>query len=244
MEAAGITLWIPGPWADRKAFLEAVASKNKGEVIAAGPMLYDASKSRHALFDVLAHDDALAQAMFIGSGRSLDEGTHNAIEGHGSIACITVDKTGEGVADRLKTFAAAVEAAGGYAVKVHRSGLSHPWSRWKAMLGGELPAGLFQALVLQVPYRDQKRLCSFGMSQFGLADGCIADEGRDAEPAWVLFEFNIYCWQSRPELKAGQTFSRNKPGAVKYRLKHVADRRYPAAHDFFNPHGVWEMDPS
>lgn len=243
MEKAGVTLWVPGPWPDRKAFLEAVAASNGGAVLAAGPMMFDAGKKRHALFDVLPRDEALAQAMFVGSGRALDAPTREAIADHKSIACLTVEDTGDGLAERLKTFTGAVRAAGGIAVKIHKSGLSHPWSRWNATLGGELPAGLFQALVLQVPYRDKKRLCSFGMSQLGLADGCIADEGTDAEPAWALFEFNIYCWQSRPDLKTGPTFSRNQPGAQIYRLKHVADRRYPEAHDYFNPNGVWELEP-
>lgn len=243
MQKAGVTLWVPGPWADRKAFIEAVAASNGAAVLAAGPMMFDAAKTRHALFDVLARDEALAQAMYVGSGRALDAPTRAAIEAHKAVACLTIEDTGEGLAERLQTFAGAVRAAGGAAVKVHKSGLSHPWSRWSAMLGGEQPAGLLQALVLQVPYRDQQRLCSFGMSQLGLADGCVADEGSDAEPAWVLFEFNIYCWQSRPDLATGQTFSRNRPGAGKYTLAHVADRRYPEAHDYFNPHGVWELDP-
>ena len=80
--------------------------------------------------------------------------------------------------------------------------------------------------------------------QLGLLDGCIANPGIDAEPAWALFEFNIYLiWQARPRLEAGHTFSRNMIGAQRYVLRHVADERYPDGHEYLNPHGVWEMDP-
>ena len=71
--------------------------------------------------------------------------------------------------------------------------------------------------------------------------------GIDAEPAWALFEFNIYLWQARPRLEAGHTFSRNMIGAQRYVLRHVADERYPHGHEYLKrstsgrrtrPHGA------
>ncbi|MGY8666714.1 hypothetical protein Q3C01_30770 [Bradyrhizobium sp. UFLA05-109] len=243
MTQTGIVLDIPGPWPDRTAFLADFAEANGPAVVVSGPDMFSADRRVHAAFDVMPHDPALANAMWIGAGRSLDRNTMDRIAAHKSVVQLVVTDTGPGVEEHLRILAAAVRKAGGLAVRVHYSGLSHDWKRWDALLGAELPAGLFQALVVQVPYRERGRLCSFGMVQFGLADGCVADAGIDAGPAWVLFEFNIHLWQTRPPLEAGHTFSRNAAGAQRYVLKHVADRRYPDGHEYVNPNGVWEMDP-
>ncbi len=61
--------------------------------------------------------------------------------------------------------------------------------------------------------------------------------------AWSLFEFNAYLWGYQPRLQDGDTFSRAGDGAVRYRLKLGADRRYPDGHPYFNLHGVWELPP-
>jgi hypothetical protein len=241
MSSSGVVLWIPGPWQDRSEFLRAVALGNKHGVLAAGSMMFDAEKRRHASFEVLAPGKRLADEMHIGSGRVFDEAMLGAIEDHASIACIAIKDTGPGLDDRLSVFSSAVRAAGGLAVKVVRSGLSHDWARWEAELKSEMPAGLFRLLVVQVPLRDEHRLSSFGMAQFGLADASIEDDGSDVGPAWALFEFNIYLWSQRPSLKAGDTFSRNEENAISYRLGHTADRRYPEGHAYFNPHGVWQL---
>jgi hypothetical protein len=243
MIQTGIVLDIPGPWPDRTAFLSDFAEANGAAVVASGSEMFGADRRLHATFDVMPHDPTLANAMWIGTGRSLDRNTMDKIIAHKSVVQLVVADTGPGVEEHLRIFAAAARKAGGLALRVHYSGLSHDWKRWDALLGAETPAGLFQALVVQIPFRERGRLCSFGMVQFGLADGCIADQGIDSEPAWVLFEFNIHLWQAQPLLEAGPTFSRNMPGGQRYVLRHVVDRRYPDGHEYLNPHGVWEMDP-
>jgi hypothetical protein len=243
MTQTGIVLDIPGPWPDRAAFLLDFAEANGAAVVAFGLGMFNAEHHLLAAFDLMPHDPDLANAMWIGTGRSLDGNTMEKITAHKSVVSLIVTDTGPGVEERLRTFAGAVRKAGGLAVRVHHSGLSHDWKRWDALLGAEMPAALFQALVVQVRFRERGRLCSFGMMQFGLPDGCIADPGIDAEPAWVLFEFNIHLWQARRPLKVGHTFSRNMTGARRYVLRRVVDRRYPDGHEYRNPHGVWEMDP-
>jgi hypothetical protein len=243
MTQTGIVLDIPGPWPDRAAFLLDFAQANGPAVVASGPDMYDADHHLHAAFDLMPRDPALANQMWVGTGRSLDRNTMNEIAAHKSVVSLVVTDTGPGVEDYLRTFAGAVRKAGGLAVRLHYSGLSHDWKRWDAMLGAEMPAALLRTLVVQVPLRERGRLCSFGMMQFGLPDGCIADPGIDAEPSWVLFEFNIHLWQARPHLGDGHTFSRNMIGAQRSVLRHVVDRRYPDGHVYLNPHGVWEMNP-
>lgn len=243
MSASGVELWVPGPWKDRSEFTSAVAAGDSG-LLAAGGMLVDAPNKRHATFELLERNGYLTKEMYIGSGRALDRETLEAIDAHQAIACITIDDTGEGLEDRLGVFAGAVRAAGGIAVKVHKSGLSHDWARWDQQLASDMPAGLFRLLVLQVRVPDADELGSFGMHQLGLPDGSIGDDGGDVEAAWALFEFNAYLWGSQPRLENGHTFSRAGDGALRYQLKHDADRRYPEGHPYFNAHGVWELTPA
>jgi hypothetical protein len=236
----GVTLWVPGPWKDQSEFIKAIAGTGDG-VIAAGGMLVEAAHQRHAMFEILEPHENLTREMFIGSGRTFDGATLEAIEGHKSIAALLIPDTGEDLAETIGTFTRAVRAAGGIAVKVHYSGLSHGWDRWEAELAGDQPSGLFRLLVVQVPDREAGVVSSFGMKQFSLADACVEDNGEGYDAAWALFEFNIYLRRELPALKDGHTFSRAIADARRYRLKHRADERYSVGHPYVNPHGVWEL---
>jgi hypothetical protein len=161
MTQAGIVLDIPGPWPDRAAFLLDFAQANDPAVVASGSDMFDADHRLHAQFDLMPHDPALANAMWIGTGRSLDRNTMDKITAHRSVVTLVVTDTGPGVEEHLRTFVGAVRKAGGLAVRAHYSGLSHDWKRWDALLGAEMPAALFRALVVQVPFRELGRLCSF-----------------------------------------------------------------------------------
>jgi hypothetical protein len=237
---SGIALWIPGPWKDRSEFIKAIAATDTG-VIAAGGMMVEAAHQRHAMFEVLEPDGNLTKEMFIGSGRSLDGATLEAIEGHNSIAALLLPDTGEALAETLGVFTRAVRAAGGIAVKVHFSGLSHGWDRREGELSADQPPGLFRLLVVQVPDPQAGVVSSFGMKQFSLPDASVEDDGEGFDAAWALFEFNIYLWREHPSLDDGHTFSRPIQDAPWYRLKHQSDGRYPEGHTYVNPQGLWEL---
>jgi hypothetical protein len=247
MPQSSIKLLIPGPWKDRSAFVKALIESSNGAFVAAGQMIYEDAKKRHVDFGVFEEDSGLAQSMWAGSGRSIDAAIMDKIETHGSIAFLSFDNTGPehtDLDDRLQAFAGAVRTAGGLAVKVLECGMSHGWDRWDTLLKTPMPTGLFQALVVHVPDRKAKTLSSFGMKQFGLPDASIKDPGIDADPAWALFEFNIYLWQQKPKLLDGHTFALNKPDAQMYKLRLAKDKRYKADHEYTNPFGLWHMEPT
>src|SRR5262245_12822713 len=79
MTQTGIVLDIPGPWPDRAAFLLDFVQANGPAVVASGPYMFDADHHLHAAFDLMPHDPALANAMWIGTGRSLDRNTMDKI---------------------------------------------------------------------------------------------------------------------------------------------------------------------
>lgn len=237
---AGVLLWVPGSWKDPSEFVKAIAATDDG-VMAAGGMMVDGATNQHAMFQLLPHDANLAREMFIGSGRSLDKATVDAIEAHKSIAALTILDTGDGLEERLALFTRTVRAAGGIAVKVHYSGLAHGWDRWERQLRSEMPAGLFRLLVVQVPDPAAGYVSSFGMKQLALADAAAEGTGGDVDTAWALFGFNIYLRQETPHLRDGHTFSRAGDNTRLYRMAHAPDRRYPEGHPYLNPHGVWHL---
>ncbi len=227
MTRAGIVLRVPGAWSDHATLAKAVATASSGA----------------AHIELEPHDPDLQRAMFVGSGRSFDDATNAAIAAHKSVACLSFEKTPPGIEKIVASSIAALRELGGHAVNVPKSGLSHGWDRWQKIMATPSADALLQALVLQVPDRRSDRLCSFGMKQFGRGDACVTRDATSTESAWVVFEFNRYVWVQQPTLKSGNTFSRNLPGATKYKLVLEQDRRYGADHDFHNPSGVWELTP-
>jgi hypothetical protein len=139
MTQTGIVLDIPGPWPDRAAFLLDFARANGSAVVASGPDMFNADHRLHVAFDLVPHDPALANAMWIGTGRSLDRNTMDEITAHKSVVSLVVTDTGPGVEEHLRTFAGAVRKAGGLAVRVHYSGLSHDWKLGKRYLAPKCP---------------------------------------------------------------------------------------------------------
>jgi hypothetical protein len=225
MTKTGISLRVPGPWNDHGALAKMISTAS-----------FDTAQ-----IELEPHDPDLQRAMFVGSGRSLDDATNAAIAAHKSIACVSFEKTPAGIEKNIASSLAALRERGGYAVNVPKSGLSHGWDRWQKIMATPSPDALLQVLVLQVPDRAADRLCSFGMKQFGLPDACVMRDASSTEVAWVVFEFNRHSWLQQPVLKTGQTFSRNLPDATRYLLALVPDARYESSHEFHNPFGLFEL---
>ncbi len=236
--SSGIILAIPGPWRDRKELIGAIVKANAGQAIAAGMILMDVTAKRHAEFQVWERDDDLAQAMFKGSGKTLDADTVAAIERHAIVPTLTIDATAEGLAERLAFFSGVMRKAGGVAVKVDKSGVCHPWERWERRLTAN-PWDLYYALMVSVA--DAGRISSFGMKQFERPDASIPEAGGP-DVAQTLAAFNIYQWTEQPVFKDGHTFS-PEADAQRYRLMHIEDHRYGQDHPYTNPQGLWQLTP-
>jgi hypothetical protein len=237
-EQPRIVLCIPGPWQDRSALIVQIAQANLNEALAAGMIVMDVARKRHAELAVYDRDERLATAFQKASAHALDEATLEAIGRNALVPCIAIDATEKGLAERLAFFSGVLRKAGGLAVKVQLAGVAHPWPRWDDLIGKGDPYSLYHALVVHV-FEDGK-ISAFGMKQFGLPDAEIHGDPQSREVQWTLAAFNVYQWTEAPVFKTGQTFSR-EAGAPKYRLTQVADGRYPAGDAYHNPRGVWEL---
>lgn len=231
----GIELLIPGPWPDRAALLAAIIESSNTTALAAGGILLDRQSQRHAAFAVHDADPALADAMWRGSGKTLAEPTLAAIRSHSLIAGLTIDPSPSLAAD-LALFTTILREAGGLAVKIEYSGVSHDWPRWQNLLQSGEPASLYWALMVHVPFYG--RLTSFGMRQFGLPDATAPDD--DEASAYLLRSFNIYQWTEKPHLQSGHTFSASSE-APRYRLHLSDDDRYAPGEIYHNPNGLWRL---
>ncbi|MBI1383674.1 MAG: hypothetical protein GC150_02005 [Rhizobiales bacterium] len=240
-EPPGVSLSFPGPWPDRTALVTAIAEASGGSVLAAGAAIHDTVGDWSALFEVFDPDPWLAKAMAKGSGGAFDEQEMASLSAHRLVAGITISDFGNDLAGRIRRFSHIIEVAGGLGVMVDKSGAAHPFSRWNSLLEHGGLANLYFALMVHV--EDRSLLTSFGMKQFGLADAAIGDPQEvDGDLADLIFRFNAYRIAETPTLSDGQTFSVEE-GAPRYRLRLQEDGRYPQDHFYYNPHGVWRLDP-
>ena len=221
-----VEIWVPGPWADRGAIESAIGASG-----------------RQFTFDLDGPEPDLARWMDIGSGRAFDDDQIAAIAAHRSIVKLAVEDRGADLADVLLTSTRAIKAAGGLGVRLEKCGLAHPFARWEQFLSEPGGAGLYRALVLQVPDDERAWLSSFGMNQFGLPDAAYdGDDFEGVQAATTVFAFNGYLREERPKLADGHTFAYDQ-GAPVVRLAHEVDDRYAVSDPYFNPQGIWVLSP-
>jgi len=236
----GVLVTVPGPWRDRSELVRAIAKSNMDEAIFAGALLMDVEHNRFAELWIFDADPELEQSMRLGSGNAFDPATLAAIADHGLAATLVVDGAREGLAERLSFFTEALRKAGGHGVKLEKSGVSHPWERWRKLLDAGDPQSLYFALMVQVRWED--RLTVFGMSQLGLADASFPPQSDGGAPH-LLAQFNLYQWLEQPRLQTGHTFSLSED-APRFRLELVHDDRYPGNEVLTNPQGIWLATPA
>lgn len=132
MKKSGIVLRVPGPWSNDTALAAQINTASSGA----------------ARIEFEPHYPDLQRAMFVGSGRSLDNVTSASITAHKSIACVSFEKTAPGIENNVANALAALRESGGYAVNVPKSGLSHGWDRWQNIMGTLSPDTLLQVVML------------------------------------------------------------------------------------------------
>lgn len=243
-KAAGKTvLWVPGPWNDEPVAVAAVAETSGGRFSVSDGELFDSESGRSAEFAVLEREPQLAEWMRLGSGKALDESVLSAISQHGSVCSLTLADRGSTLVEDLAAFSGALRGAGGFAIRLARCGLAHPWDRWNQFLSEQGPAGLYKALVVQVPDDERGWLSSFGMNQFDLPDAAFnGDDYTQPDASWTVFAFNAYLREENPKLEGGDTFSFDDDAPI-VALSHAPDDRYVETDPFFNPRGIWILTP-
>lgn len=232
-EAPEIILCIPGTWEDRSALIRALVNVHGARYMLAGLMVLDTATGDSIELDIEAHHPGM-RAAFHASG--LDEATLDEIGRHGTTAYLHFPLDLPGQRQRLLSWSSVFEQAGGIAIKVETTGISHGWARWREWMASDFIIDQYRASVILAGGSEGWYSC--GMHLFGLAD-CTTGTGLQEGRA-LLDTFNRYLLLEQPSLRSGHTFSIG-PDSPKYVMTLVADDRFSPEELFHNPHGLWRL---
>lgn len=234
-------LCIPGPWADRGAFVKAVASlEPMGEFMFAGSVLAHITEKDHVAVEFYGPTPQTRESFEIAGQGKLAEETLTSIAAHSGVVYLHFPIDVIGQRDRILKFTNVIREAGGFAVQVESSGIAHDWGRWLELLSGD-EYDVYCCFVSLIG--DENEFYSCGMHHFDLPECSVPQSVDVGEAAALMNQFNMYQITDRPTFADGHTFGL-EPGAPIFVLNHQADPRHAPEHLFYNNHGVWQMVPA
>ena len=204
----------------------------------AGLLLADVSAKDHVPLELDPSDPYMEQA-FAASGQGrLSNATLEAIRAHRSVAYMRFPADLFGQLQRVRSFTSLLRAAGGIAIKIESSGVSHEWQRWEALLAG---TAFDQYCAVVTLVGDDHYYYSCGMRNFMAPDCEVPSNLPAAEAADLMNRFNFWQLVESPVLHSGHTFS-VAPDQPRFVLTKVEDARHEQDEPFFNPAGLWRLD--
>jgi hypothetical protein len=234
-----LVLCVPGPWADRKEFLERVVEGTQGKYMFAGRLLMHVETQTVFEVDFQPRDARMARAFQAAGPHWRDSAAMLDIEGHRSVAYLL----GHGGSDRnvqaLMLAAQALLDAGGLGVKVESSGLAHAPEAWRESCLQFALFSPYHAFVVAVTGPGEAYSC--GMHTFALRDVQVIDD----DPASALRTARLFSWYlftEQPDIRDGQTFSCDAQ-SPRYRIAAGAGVKYEPGSLFTNPYGAWRLEP-
>ncbi|MBK1884493.1 DUF4261 domain-containing protein [Luteolibacter pohnpeiensis] len=231
---------IPGPWADRSEFLQAIITQEPaGEFMFAGGILAHPSSNDHVPLDFCDRYSEMRQAFLIAGQGLIQEQTLDRIQGHRGIAYLHFPVGWLEQRDRMTKFTQVLQRAGGFAIHVESSGVAHEWDHWFSLLAGSAFDAYCSSVTL---VRDADCYYSCGMHHFCLPDCSLPRSYDIHQAADLMNQFNMYQIVDQPQLASGHTFSLDAD-SPHFRLVLSPDSRHGSENPFHNPHGLWELSP-
>ncbi len=235
-----IELRIPGPWGSAEELDRALRDANAAYQLGGEELAHRTSGHRIG-WTVSEHDDEIAE-VFAGGG-SLSREEIERVASHR----VKVHVYGPGgspeMARAMLDAATALIAAGGYGVMVDNSGLTHSPQDWLDLAGDPDAGGLYWAYVSATFDGVEAIAFSSGMHCLGLRDAELpTDDIPDRQIAgFLLHNFLGYTYQSGRTVIDGDTLD-DESGAC-FRARHFPCTRFSPSTPFFNPYGVWRLEP-
>ena len=197
-----MVLCIPGPWQSRAEAIRALVDAHGGRYLMAGLLLYDSEGKDSVTIEWEEHDPRMVNAFYCCQN---DEKTMSALASHGSVLYLRFPMDITDQRERLLKYTDVLRKAGGIAVKLESSGISHPWSRWFEWLSSPFLHNHYRAAVIVAGDADGWYSC--GMHQFGLPGATVPGDGEEVRE--TLEAFNKYLLIENPKLSTGHTFSKD-----------------------------------
>lgn len=236
-----IDLRIPGPWDSPGDLADALARAGTGYAPTEDRMLVHAASGARFELSASEPDDQIAD-VFAGGGRITAEEVR-AIRAHRVKVHVSTPGGSVEAARAVMDAAAALLRAGGLGVMVDNSGATHAPQDWFDLARDpDDPGGVYWAYV--VATADRKEAYSSGMHCLGLRDAelPLRVAGGDRQAAgFVLHNFLGYTLQSGIAVLDGDRLG-DEHAAMLRALAHPCTRFRPGT-PFFNPYGVWRLEP-
>lgn len=230
-----IILCIPGIWQNHQALLHALLTHETGYIYA-GLIVKSLTSEYYAEIEEYKNDPNVSQAFRQQSMNRFSERELQEIEQHNMVIYVICKAGSIALAQQALLLGQALLKAGGLAIKIETSGLTHLRSDW-LNFDAHNPIDIYKAFIPIVS--DQKLIYSCGMHQFGKADGCINLKVEHA--SFILNQFLLYLLTESPTLIEKQTFSAEE-GAEKLELYKKESRDFFDEDSlYFNQLGVWML---
>ncbi|MBW4697285.1 MAG: DUF4261 domain-containing protein [Aphanocapsa lilacina HA4352-LM1] len=234
-----IVLGIPGPWPDTDQIGRAIIGSSE-RLFFAGAVLIDTQSDLIVELEVVEHDPDLRRAFELSANSCHSEALLGAIEAHTFTLYLVGPGGSVDAAQKMMDVAGEVCKAGGLAVKVESSGLSHSAEGWRELIGKKGVLALFEGYVTLV--RGDDLFYSCGMHNLGARDASVPGSLPPDEAAVALQGFAQYLLLEDPKLESGGTFSPG-PEYPTYRLEAEPCTVFAEGDLLFNPFGWWRLTP-
>lgn len=233
-----IILCIPGIWQNHQALLHALLTHETGYIYA-GLIVKSLTSEYYAEIEEYKNDPNVSQAFRQQSMNRFSERELQEIEQHNMVIYVICKAGSIALAQQALLLGQALLKAGGLAIKIETSGLTHLRSDW-LNFDAHNPIDIYKAFIPIVS--DQKLIYSCGMHQFGKADGCINLKVKHA--SFILNQFLLYLLIESPTLIEKQTFSAEE-GVEKLELYKKESRDFFDEDSlYFNQLGAWMLKPT
>lgn len=232
---------IPGTWKTWQDFLLTIIEVTKGEYIAAGGILMNASRQKHYVVEFCDRDERM-QSSFKAAGavNSVSEAFLEQIGNHNSVIYISAPTGNPEEAYHIAEAAKAVLASGGLGIKIETAGKAFEPEQWNELLQNFEDANLYRMFVIDSILDKDGAVFSCGMQNLGLKDTIVyGEEFQDAVD--LISIFGYYQVVEKPVILNGQTFSVSME-APKYVIAAEEDQPYEGDELFGNPFGMWRLD--
>ena len=231
-----IQLRIPGPWATQQQFMDAVVRAKTAYEFGEN-WLVEPKSGRQFEVSASERDDEIAD-LFAHTGR-LSKQEVKKIAGQQ----VKVHVCGPGgsieAARAMMNVAVALIKAGGYGVFVDNSGNAHGRDDWLALAGDKKLGGIYWAYVAVTAGREEA--WSVGMHCLGYRDAEVFGITDRQAAGFLLHNFLGYSYQSGNLIVDGDPLG-SEFGAL-FRARAQPFTRFPAGTPFYNPYGIWRLEP-
>lgn len=240
-----IIVGVPGTWPSRTALVQSIAGESGGYLFASRILmnidLMNIETKHSWEMEVYEQDPNLARTFALAGRGSVTEEDLRAVAAH-TCACYLIGEGGSvEAAQRMMDAACGLLRAGGVAVKVESAGKAHSARDWTDLAARREPRALYDAYVTLIGGDGGGYSC--GMHNLGLPDAAHDAALSDKEGARLLQTFLLYTLLETPDLQSGHSFSLN-PQSPHHRLRLEPCGMYEKADLFFNPYGLWRLEPA